>query len=197
MKTFKICLIVFFSILPVIPVSAGSQQQSEQEKELMEKWMQFATPGKGHEFLKKQVGEWEVISKMWERPGREPVITKGPGTGEMIMGGRYLKMTYKGTMDGMPFEGMSIYAYDNHLKQYLSVWIDNMGTGFLLSRGSLDPSGRVLTKTAEVENIFTGEKEKARTVITFVNPDKFIMEMFMEGPQGEFRSLEVTHIRRK
>jgi len=48
-----------------------------------------------------------------------------------------------------------------------------------------------------VDNIFTGDKEKAKTVITLVNDDKFLMEMYMQGPEGEFKSLEVTHIRKK
>lgn len=113
------------------------------------------------------------------------------------MSGRYLKMSYKGTVMGMPFEGMVLYAYDNHQKHYLSIWIDNMGTGMLSSTGTLDKSGMVLTEYAEVDNIFTGAKEKAKTIITFITVDKFLMEMYMEGPEGEFKSLEVTHIRKK
>ena len=134
---------------------------------------------------------------MWEKPGQEPHVTKGPAIGKMIMSGRYLKMSYKGTVMGMPFEGMALYAYDNHQKHYLSIWIDSMGTGMMSSTGTLDKSGMVLTEYAEVDNIFTGAKEKAKTVITFITVDKFLMEMYMGGPEGEFKSLEVTHIRKK
>ena len=189
--------IAFLGLLLVAPSLADDREKSNEQQKMMEVWMKYATPGEGHKFLQKQVGEWEVVSKMWEKPGQEPQITKGPGIGKMIMGGRYLEMSYKGTMMGMPFEGLGLYAYDNHLKQYLSIWIDNMGTGIMISSGTVDSSGMVLTEFAEVNNIITGEKEKAKTVITFVTADKFLMEMYMVGPEGEFKSLEVTHIRKK
>ena len=127
----------------------------------------------------------------------EPTITKGPGKGKMIMGGRYLKMSYQGTMMDMPFKGMGIHAFDNHSKKYISTWIDNMGTGILVSKGTLDKTGNVLTQFGVVDDIFTGKKVKSKTVTTLVNADKWLMEMYMISPQGEFRSLEVTHTRKK
>jgi len=197
MKTVKVFLIIFLGLVLIAPSLADSQEKSEEQQKMMEVWMKYATPGKAHKFLEKQVGEWDVISKMWEKPGQPPTITKGPGKGKMFMGGRYLKMYYKGNMMGMPFEGLGIYAYDNHLKKFLSIWIDNMGTGIMFSKGTVDKTGMVLTTYSEVDNIFTGAKDKFKTVITFMNADKFLMEMYMLGPKGEFRSLEVTHIRKK
>lgn len=113
------------------------------------------------------------------------------------MGGRYLKISYQGTMMDMSFEGMGIHAFDNHLKKYLSIWIDNMGTGIMVSTGTLDESGKVLTQYAEMENFISGKKEKVKTVTTLCSPDKWQMEMYMVGPPGEFRSLEVIHSRKK
>jgi hypothetical protein len=197
MKTLKVLWILLFGFLLVVPSLADDKKMSEEQQNMMEVWMKYATPGEGHKFLEKQAGEWDVVSKMWEKPGQEPTVTKGPAIGKMIMGGRYLEMSYSGTMMGQPFEGRSIYAYDNHLKKYLSVWIDNFGTVIMVSTGILDSSGKALTEWAEVDNIFTGDKEKAKTVITLVNDDMFLMEMYMQGPEGEFKSLEVTHIRKK
>jgi hypothetical protein len=197
MKAFRLLLIIFLGLILIMPALADDQKKNEEQQKMMEVWMKYATPGEGHKFLEKHVGEWDVISKMWEQPGKEPTITKGPGVGKMFLGGRYLKMKYKGTMMGMPFEGLAIYAYDNHAKKYLEVWVDNMGTGIMFSKGTLDKTGTVLTVFGEVDNIFTGEKEKVKSVTTFINADKFLMEMFMVGPKGEFRSLEVTHVRKK
>jgi hypothetical protein len=197
MKTINVMLIVILGLLLVVPSLADDQKKDDEQQKMMAVWMAYATPGEGHKFLEKQVGEWEVVSKMWEKPGQEPTVTKGPAVGKMILGGRYLKISYSGTVMGMPFEGLCLYAYENHLKKYLSIWLDNMGTGIMSSIGTLDESGMVLTEYAEVNNIFTGAKEKAKTVITFINADKFLMEMYMVGPEGEFKSLEVTHIRKK
>jgi len=36
---------------------------------------------------------------------------------------------------GMPFEGMGLDGYDNASKEYISIWIDNMGTGIMYMKG--------------------------------------------------------------
>ena len=95
------------------------------------------------------------------------------------------------------FDAFNNNAYDNHLKKYLSIWVDNKGTGMMFSSGTVDKRGLVLTEFAEVDNIFTGKKEKAKSVTTFINADKFMLEMFMVNPKGEFKNLEVIHIRKK
>lgn len=197
MITKRVLIFLVFVFFPVSFLAVSGQEKSADDQEMMKKWMEYATPAEGHKFLQKMVGEWEIVSKLWEKPGQDPTVTKGPGKGKMIMGGRYLKVNYRGTMMGMPFEGMSIYGYDNHLKKYFSTWIDNMGTGILVNKGILDRSGKVLTQFGDVDDIFTGKKQKAKTIITFVNPDKWLMEMYMISPQGEFKSLEVTHTRKK
>lgn len=197
MKATKILLVTVLALCLAAASLVNGQEKSAEEQKMMEMWMKYATPAEGHTFLQKMVGEWDVVSKMWEKPGQEPTITKGPARGKMIFGGRYLKMRYKGTMMNMPFEGMSLHAFDNHLKKYLSIWIDNMGTGIMVSTGTLDKSGKVLTQYAEVDNFITGKKEKAKSVYTLVSPDKFLLEMYMIEPQGEFKSLEVTHTRKK
>ncbi len=44
---------------------------------------------------------------------------------------------------GMPFEGMGIDGYDNLAKQYVSTWVDNMGTGIMnIDRQSAMPAAR-------------------------------------------------------
>lgn len=197
MKTMKVFLsfVLVLSLACLVP--ASPQEESKTDQKMMETWMKYATPGEGHQFLQKMVGEWDIISKMWQQPGQEPTITKGPGKGKMIMGGRYLEMSYQGTMMGMPFEGLEIHAYDNHSREYISIWIDNMGTGIMVNKGTLDKTGKILTQFAEVDDIFTGKKTKSKTVTTLINPDKWLMEMYMIDAQGEFRSLEVTHTRKK
>ncbi len=198
MKPMKVFLLIVLALFLIVPSLADVQEKGkEDQKKMMEMWMKYATPGEGHKFLQKQVGEWEVNTKSWSQPGQEPEITKGSAKGEMIIGGRYMKMVYKGTIMGMPFQGMGIHAYDNHLKKYLSTWVDNMGTGIMVNTGVLDKNGKVLTEYAEIDDFFTGKKEKVKSVTTFINTDKWLMEMYMIGPQGEFKNLELTHIRKK
>ena len=81
-------------------------------------WTEYMTPGKYHEMLAKTAGEWKTVSKWWMDPSKEANISEGTAVNEMIMGGRYLKSTNSGMMEGMPFEGLAIQGYDNAKKEY-------------------------------------------------------------------------------
>ena len=50
----------------------------------------------------------------------------------------------------MPFEGMGIVGYDNLLKKFVSVWIDNMGTGLMPGTGTYDAATKTYTYTTVV-----------------------------------------------
>src|SRR5262245_46168717 len=61
-----------------------------QDKEMMDKWMTFATPGEGHKVLAAKVGTWTANVTMWHAPGAPPDTSQGTTTMEMIMDGRFL-----------------------------------------------------------------------------------------------------------
>lgn len=50
---------------------------SPDEAAMMQKWMEFATPGEPHERLAERVGEWTFTTRMWSRPGAEPEASSG------------------------------------------------------------------------------------------------------------------------
>ncbi|NIM57972.1 MAG: DUF1579 domain-containing protein [Candidatus Aminicenantes bacterium] len=197
MKSRKLMVTLATSFI-LFSASYNWTQQSPDEKTMMENWMKYATPGKPHQFLAMQEGEWEVVVKMWMRPGASPNESKGMAHGKMILGGRYLQMQHHGMMMGMHFEGITIGAYDNHLMTFISIWIDNMGTGFFQSMGSLDNTGKILTEIGEMFDPMTGNNLKMRTVTTYSSNEKFIKVMYHTMPDGkEFKSMEMVYTRKR
>lgn len=188
---------LFMAMLGLQNIAAQDNQSMSQE-EMMKKWMAHATPGKYHQLMAKKTGNWTAKTKMWQAPGQPPQESEASMVGEMILGGRYLKNTFKGIMMGMPFDGISIQGYDNYLKKYQSIWIDTTSTSFYISTGTVDESGKTLTEWAETENFLTGKKEKSKTVTVMISDDQFKMEMFMIMPDGsEFKNMEVLYFRKK
>ena len=53
MKTMKVLLSVVFVLFMILLLPASAREQSEADQKMMETWMKYATPGEGHEFLKK------------------------------------------------------------------------------------------------------------------------------------------------
>ncbi len=90
-----------------------------------------------HKALEYFAGRWRVEGKMWAAPGAPPTESVNSNEGEMILGGRYVRLTYRGEMMGQPFEGLQISGYDNIAKAYTTFWIDNSVDQLLPAEGDL------------------------------------------------------------
>jgi hypothetical protein len=133
-------------------------------------WIEYATPGEMHKMLAKSDGNWSGENTMWMENGGKPMISQSEVTNKMVFDGRYQVSNHKGNFMGMPFEGMSILAYDNSKKKFVSTWIDNMGTGIMNMEGDWNPS----TKSIEFKGKMTdpsrpGKDCEVREVFTFVD----------------------------
>jgi hypothetical protein len=191
-------VLAFIAFIPGTKVFGQQQQQTEEEQKTMKLWMEYSTPGQNHKYLEYFVGNWEVTSKMWMKPGTEPIIDKAENTSEMKLGGRYLYSYLKGTMMGMPSEGMVITGYDNYQKIFNTLWVDSAGTGFFPLSGTLDSAGKTRTETGLWDNIVTGKKDTVKLVTTIIDKDKYTLEMYMVDEKGgEFKSMEITYTRKK
>src|SRR4030042_2280408 len=105
----RVLLFAFFFIV------SNSYAQEGNEQEMMKKWQEYMTPGPVHQQFTKMAGNWKATVTTY-MGGQE---SKSDATAffEMILGGRYMKSTFKGNMMGMPFEGMGLDAYDNATKE--------------------------------------------------------------------------------
>ncbi|MBL8746833.1 MAG: DUF1579 family protein, partial [Phycisphaerae bacterium] len=98
----------------------------------------------------------------------------------------------------VPFEGMSTMGYDNHKKQYVSTWIDNMSTSMLIEWGECDGEGKVITTKGSSYDPMSGVEQPRRSVATIIDPDTRRLEAFVPGPDGvHFRQMEINYTRKK
>jgi hypothetical protein len=173
--------------------SAFSQDMSSEE---MAKWTEAMTPGKQQQMLANSVGTWNLKNTMWMAPNTEPMVSTGTCVNEMILGGRYLQGKVSASMMGMPFEGISLTAYDNAGKQYQNTWIDNMGTGIMYTTGSMGDDGK-LSMTGTMIDPMTGNTCKIREVLTFNSDNSMTMDMY--GPDRatgvEYKMMTIEYTR--
>ena len=192
MKTIKIASI----LLMIFAFSLFAQEEQHQMSPEQKAWMEYMTPGKEHQELAKQAGDWIYESKFWMSPEqKEPTITKGTAKFESIFGGRYLSSQMDGSFTNMPFKGRGIDGFDNTRKVYVSVWIDNMGTGIMYMEGT-EEDGKLVYKGTSV-NPVTKESEKYKNIVTMIDDDHFKIEMFMVAEQGNFKIMEINYTRAK
>ncbi|MGD1008729.1 MAG: DUF1579 domain-containing protein [Candidatus Aminicenantales bacterium] len=182
-------------LLPVLRLSA---QTAQDQQKAVEMYMKLGAVGEHHAYLKQLVGEWKVSVSMWMFPGSPPTPSQTRAKGELILGGRFLRMTHNGSMMGQPFEGVQTLGYDNFLNKYVSLWVDNTSTSFYLTTGSLDPATKILTEEGVWPDPMSGGKVKIRNVTKWLGPDEFRYETYMTLPNGtEFKSMEERAVRLK
>ena len=189
MKRFTL---LFLALVATVGFAFGQDADAE----MMKKWQKAMTPNENHEFLAKMAGEWTYTQKGWMDPTQEPTVSEGKTSAKMIMGGRYLDQYMSGTAWGMPFEGQEIMGYDNLTGKFRSHWIDNMGTGFLISEGTLE--GNTLTMIGTAPSMMSDGMDTYKMVTVVESEDSHSMTMYMVSPDGEeMKAMEIVATRKK
>lgn len=186
----SVMLLAFFLII-------GGSRIFAQDDAAQKAMTDYMTPGKMHEFLAKNAGEWKTVLKLWMQPGGEPLIAEGTSVAEMILGGRYLQSKHTSTVMNMAMQGLGLDAFDNGKKVFTSVWIDNFGTGVMVLEGTCNDDMTLLTLTGKSFEPASGKEIKVRETLKIVNDGHHIMEMYMESGDKEFKSMEVDMVKIK
>jgi hypothetical protein len=163
----------------------------------MEAMMKAMSPGEPHKHIARMAGDWTFTNKMWMDPSQPATESSGTMHGEMILGGRYVQTVWKGNFMGMPFEGHGTDGYDNLAKQYVSSWVDNMGTGILYSTGTCDAAGSKCEYKGDMMDPMSGKKSYMRSVMTWADNNSFKNEMYGPGPDGKEAKMMEIVVKRK
>jgi hypothetical protein len=183
---------------------AGTGQPSE--KEMMAMMMEMAKTGENHKLLEGMVGSWDYKIKYWMSPdpSAPPSESAGQCMARAVFGGRYVISEISGKMqmpgpDGkmmdMDFKGMSVDGYDNAKKQFVSSWIDNMGTGIMNSEGTYNAADKTFTYRSEYEPM-PGMKTKVRMEVKVADNNHHTMQFFEDRGGKEVRTMEIAYTRK-
>ena len=165
------------------------------EQEMMAAMMKLGTPGPQHAALNALAGSWKTTVKTWMGPG-DPKVTEGTAEDTLILGGRFIKEEYHGTFMDQPFEGFGITGYDNMKKQYVSAWVDSMGTMIQTQTGSMDKSGKVLTFHGTWEDPITHKKNPTKMITKIVDDKTHTFEMHNQVDGKDHKEMEITYTRK-
>jgi hypothetical protein len=224
MKTSISLAILFCSTLAVIPAfaqeptntpaaatspaaSSSGQPTAEDMQKMMTQMMELSKLNENHKLLADLVGTWGYTVKMWMNPdpNAKPEESKGTAVRKSMMDGRFFVVDATGKMempgaDGkkkeMTFKGMGIDGYDNVKKKFVGTWMDNMGTGVMMSEGDYDPATKTFTYASEYEAI-PGMKTKIREVVKIVDKDHHTFEWYEDRGGKEVKTMEISYARKK
>ncbi len=130
---------------------------------------------------------------MW--PGSELTVSEGSAVYEMIMGGRYQVSSHSGMVWGMQMEGMNIVGFDNAKQEFVSVWIDNMGTGIMTASGPFDKNTNTVHLKGSMVDPLSKQEMQISMTVKFESDDKHVFEMFIDYEGQEFKMMETVYTR--
>ena len=154
------------------------------------------TPGDVHKMIAASNGTWNEDVTIWMAPDAPPSKSTATAENKMIMGGRYQESTTTGSLNGMPFEGQNLLAYDNAKKVFYSNWIDNMGTGMMQMQGTWDAATKTINFTGTTVDAMTGKDMNIRETFTIIDNNTQMMTMYATHDGKEFKSMEIKFTRK-
>lgn len=188
----------------LVPVATSAQDAGKKKPEPfvvreadVERMNQAMTPGEMHRLLATLEGEWSYTSTAYLVPDAPPIESAGTATKRMILGGRWLEEVHLGEFLGAPFEGRSLTGWDNLAKEFRGVWIDNVSTGLIESRGRLEVDGKSFTLEAEILDPLTERRQKVRMVTRILGVDHHEFEYFSKSAKEPERREMVIRYTRK
>ncbi len=203
--TIAICLVAIFfaacnSTKGVSNNKPAKAWQAVDSATAQKAWMEYATPGSMQKMMADWCGNWNGEGSMWMSPDAPAITASSTMSTKMIFDGRYQEGTYEGNMMGMPFQGKMTMGYDNAKKEFVSSWIDNMGTGILNTSGTWDDASKTLTLQGEQSDpTRPGKTCHFRETLKIVDNNTQIMSMY--GPDmktgKEFKTMEIKLTRKK
>jgi hypothetical protein len=190
---------------PAAPPSG--QPTAEDMQKMMTQMMELSKLNENHKLLADLAGTWSYTVKMWMNPdpNAKPEESKGTAVRKSMMDGRFFVVDVSGKMempgaDGkkkeMTFKGMGIDGYDNVKKKFVGTWMDNMGTGVMMSEGDYDPATKTFTYASEYEAI-PGMKTKIREVVKVVDKNHHTFEWYENRGGQEVKTMEINYTRKK
>ncbi len=184
----------------------GQMSKADMDK-MMAQMMELSKLNENHKLLGDLAGTWSYTVKMWMNPdpSAKPEEYKGTAVRKSMMDGRFFVIDVTGKMempgpDGkkkeMTFKGMGLEGYDNVKKKFIGTWVDNMGTGIMMSEGTYDPATKTFTYTGEYEGI-PGMKTKIREVVKIADKDHHAFEWYEDRGGQEAKTMEINYTRKK
>lgn len=165
---------------------------------MMKNWQDYMTPGDMHKMMAKWNGEWNGEVTVWMYPGAPEQKSTSTATNKMILNGLYQQTSHAGTMMEMPFNGMSTVGYDNHKKEFVSTWIDNMGSGIMVMKGPWDEATKTINLKGKMVDPGTKMDTDVREAFKIVDDNNQEMDMFVMTPDGkEFKTMNIKFTRKK
>jgi hypothetical protein len=137
------------------------------------------------ELFKKLIGKWQGSVKTWFEPGKLADESSVSGEFKEMLGGKFIRHTYTGSIQGKPRNGEETIVQNSVTKEYEISWFDSfhMNYAILFSRGKATERGfGAFSKYDVGEGI---EQWGWRTEYNLIDDNHLTITAYNVTPDGE------------
>jgi len=187
-----------FCVLLAVTGLIAQESGTQNNEEMMKKFMEASSPDAHHQLLAKMSGTFKAVGKWRMTPQQPWQESESKVVNKMILGGRFLQTTITGIMMGMDFEGFALFGFDNTSEKYQSIWADNFGTLMINAEGTGDLEKNTITTLSEFTDPMSGQPAKMKSIYHIESATQYTLVMYSYTPDGKkFLNMEYTYTKTK
>lgn len=157
-------------------------------------WISLSKPGVPHQLLGSFVGTWDVTISSRSAPDVPPEVSKGVSNISWLLGGRFVREDFKGSVAGEKYEGVGFLGFDNGARLFSAVWMDSLNTSVALSKGRFNEKNSTFQFTGEIYDPLLGRTKTNEMQIKLISSSHYEVSMIDVTPRGErFKALTMVY----
>lgn len=139
-------------------------------------------------------GQWDVAVRVKMDPAGEWADSKATSSVTPILEGCGQRMTFDGTMMGMPFKGEETVTYNRESKQFESIWIDSMSAHMAMTTGGWEGDKFIMSG----KDVMMGQPYLMRSTMTKASDDEvhWDMEMSLDDGKTWFTNMKMVYTKK-
>jgi len=156
-----------------------------------------APPLEQHAWLQQLVGDWKVTYEAPSSTGTEPMQMEAIATTRKV-GELWILIEGSAKFDGQTFSSFMTLGYSPSQEAFVGTWVDSMQTQLWVYRGTLDPTGKILTLISEGPSMVDASvMTEFRDVIELKSKDQYLLNSSVKGPDGAWMPIVSATYRRE